>query len=360
VNTFATSTKITTRKQHHIDVCRAESGQEVESSLSAGFHNLKFVHTALPEMSWDEIETKSDFLGQSIAFPFFISCMTGGSEEGYQANRELAKAAQQANIPIGLGSMRVLLEDPSRLKDFRMKEVAPDVPVLANLGAVQLRELSVSKIKELIQSVEADALVIHLNCGQELFQSGGDRDFTGLYSAIGKFVDESQVPLIVKETGFGIRPAQVKKLLELGVEYVDLAGAGGTNWALVEERCREQGNHAGMEFADWGIPTAVLLESTRCFSGRILASGGLRSGMDLAKSLALGALAGGMALPLFQAALKGGADEVSQKIEEIHYVLKSTMLLTGCRTLDELRKVPLLKSSGFEQTVESLKKIDEI
>lgn len=345
---------IISRKQHHIDVCKEGSGFQVEGQLGSAFSEISFIHEAMPEIAWDDISTAVSFLGCPIKFPLFISCMTGGSAEGKSANRALAQAAQTKKLPIGLGSMRVLLDHPERAADFQIKKIARDVPVMANIGAVQIRELSFDRIRKLLEMIEADALVIHLNCGQEIFQPGGDTDFTGLLDAISRCTDHSGVPVIVKETGFGIHPRRVKTLLDRGVAYVDLAGSGGTNWVLVEECCKETRGESAAEFASWGIPTAPLVAATRPFNGKILASGGLRTGMDLAKSIAMGAVAGGMALPLIQAALKGGAEAVCDRLDAIEHTFRSVMLLTGCRSIAELQKAPLIYSPNFQHYLQQL------
>lgn len=340
---------ISKRKQDHIDVCRREAPHKIESEISSGFESLKFIHTALPELFLNEISTEIEFLESRIRLPLFISCMTGGTEEGYRANKELAIAAGIMNVPFGLGSMRVLLEHPDRIRDFSFRKYAEDAPIIGNIGAVQLRESSLYPLKDLCERLELNALTIHLNCGQELFQKGGDRDFRGLKTAIKSAIDELKIPMIVKETGFGINPSLINELIEMGAYYVDIAGAGGTNWILVEGAAQGRMDAAAAEFAEWGITTAHLLDASRKFQGKILASGGIRCGMDLAKAIALGAVAGGMALPFIRAALEGGHAAVCKMIEHFEQVLRSVMLLTGCKTTLQLREAPLLKTMAFEK-----------
>jgi isopentenyl-diphosphate Delta-isomerase len=350
VNT-TTKTDIPRRKQHHLDACMQ---QAVEGGGSTFFEDVMFIHRALPELNFDEINTGSEFLGQSVDMPLFISCMTGGSDQGKYANKELAKAAQALNIPIGLGSMRVLFTNPERLPDFQMRKEAPEIPIMANIGAAQIMDVSPKVLHEWLKKLEVNALVIHLNCGQEIFQDGGDTQFKGITEALSSIIENVPVPIIVKETGFGISPLEAKKLIGKGVCYVDLAGAGGTNWIAVEQQCQESADLAGSAFLDWGTPTAILLDALKDYKGKILSSGGLRSGMDLAKSLALGAVAGGMALPFIQAAIDGGAEEAIVFGYTIKKVLKSTMLLTGSRTISELQNQPLIRSLEFNHYVQSL------
>ena len=301
-----------------------------------------------------------EFLGKTIAAPVFISCMTGGSDEGFRANENLAKAAQTVGVPVGMGSIRVLFEHDEVFEHFHLKKLAPDVPVLANIGGVQIRELPHNRIRELCTRLEVDALVIHLNPGQELFQPDGDRDFRGIREAIGAYCSESTLPVIVKETGFGIAPHHVAELFDLGVSYVDLAGAGGTNWISVEAyRGDESALADAHEFGQWGLPTAILLSSIRerfdsTYDGKILASGGLRAPMDMAKSIALGAGLAGTALPLIREEAAGGVDAVVAMLERIIRTIHTTMVLTGSQSVDDLRRTPLWFTGSFRDSVQAL------
>lgn len=280
--------------------------------------------------------------------------MTGGSEGGGRINRQLAAAAQQAGIPVGLGSIRVLLENPDLFQQFHVKAAAPDVPVLANIGAVQVRDGDASALLSMVQRLEAQALVVHLNAGQELFQPEGDRDFRGLKQAIARLCEASSVPIIVKETGFGIGPGLVRELLRAGVSYVDLAGAGGTNWITVESyRLPAEERRGAADFAEWGVPTAVLLAACRTGKDRVLASGGIRTGMDAAKAVAMGAVLAGMALPVVRAAASGGTEAVVKLLRRMERTLRSVMLLTGSRTLADLRRGTVWLEPGLEASVES-------
>jgi len=280
--------------------------------------------------------------------------MTGGSEGGGRINRQLAAAAQAAGIPVGLGSIRVLLENPELFEQFHVKTQAPDVPVLANISAVQVRDGDMNALLSLVQRLEAQALVVHLNAGQELFQPEGDRDFRGLKAAIARLCEASPVPVIVKETGFGIGPGLVRELLRAGAAYVDLAGAGGTNWITVESyRLSTEERRAAAEFADWGAPTALLLASCRTGKEHVLASGGIRNGMDAAKAVAMGAVLAGMALPMVRAASSGGTEAVVRLVRRMERTLRTVMLLTGSRTVSDLRRGTVWLEPGLEASVES-------
>jgi isopentenyl-diphosphate delta-isomerase type 2 len=294
----------------------------------------------------EQVDTSVRFLGRRIPLPVFISCMTGGSAEGFRVNRELAVAAQELGIPVGTGSIRVLLEHPELGVHFSLKTLAPDVPLLANIGAVQVRDTESGRIDELVSTISADALVVHLNPGQELFQEDGDSDFRCLKESLKEFITRAPYPVIVKETGFGIHPADTNFLLEAGAAYVDLAGAGGTNWIAVEAyRGGKEDVVAAAEFDNWGYRTAPLLAMSPVESGKVLASGGLRSGMDVAKALALGAAACGLALPLAREAANGGAVAVVAYVRRIERVLRGVMLLTGSERVENLARTEVLARS---------------
>jgi isopentenyl-diphosphate delta-isomerase type 2 len=316
------------------------------------------VHRALPELAAGQIDTTCRFLEHDLRLPLFISCMTGGSEEGLEVNRELARAAQASGLPVGLGSFRVLFEHPERAAQFQLKGLAPQVPVLANLGAQEVRDRPQAEIFEWLRRLEVQALVVHLNAGQEFFQPEGERDFRGLKQAIARLCERSPVPVIVKETGFGILPSAVRELLDAGAAYVDLAGAGGTNWIRVEAyRLAGEQRAAAEEFADWGLPTAVLLGALRG-NERVLASGGLRSGLDAAKAVALGARLAGMALPFVRAVSTGGAEAVIGLVRQLELSFRAAMLLTGSRTLQDLRRGVLWEDPAFTAAVQSLQAAD--
>ena len=318
---------------------------------------MRFAHDALPEIAEHDLDTSETFLGARIALPFFISCMTGGSEGGFKANRQLAAAAQELRIPVGLGSIRVLLENPALFPHFHVKPLAPDVPVLANISAVQVRDGEIPALMSLVQRLEAQALVVHLNTGQELFQPEGDRDFRGLKQAIARLCEQCPLPVIVKETGFGIVPPLVRELLRAGAAYVDLAGAGGTNWITVESyRLSTEERAAAAEFADWGVPTAVLLAACRTGRDRVLASGGIRSGMDAAKAVAMGAALAGMALPAIRAVTAGGTEAVVKMFRRLEKTLRTVMLLTGSRTTADLRRGTVWLEPAFAASVESFER----
>lgn len=352
---------ISQRKARQLEICVDEDRYAVETG-DGGFASIKFLHRALPEVDEGRIDTTMTFLGSEIALPLLISCMTGGSADGYRVNRRLAEAAQRARVPVGMGSIRILFRDESYFEQFHLKALAPDVPVIANLSAVQLRDLDHRRVAETLRRLEVQALALHLNAGQELFQPEGDRDFRGLKETIARFCERSPLPVIVKETGFGMSPSEVDFLLSAGAAYVDIAGAGGTNWVRVESyRLGQRQADVARGLDDWGIPTALLLTALRRSAAhhpgerrRLIASGGIRSGPVLAKSLALGAELAGMALPFARAVYRSGVDGVLDEISGIAEGLRAVMTLTGSTSLEELRRKNLLIDPGIETMADRL------
>jgi len=357
---------ISERKARHLEICVDSESYSVETQRSY-FSGVRFLHRSLPEIDAASVDTRLQFLGNEIALPLLISCMTGGSAEGNLVNMRLAEAAERARVPVGMGSIRILFRDESYFDQFHMKPHAPNVPILANLSAVQIREIGHPRIIEILKRLEVQALAIHLNAAQELFQPDGDRDFHGLKEAVAHFCEDSPIPVIVKETGFGIRPSEVRFLLDAGAAYVDLAGAGGTNWVRVESY-RVPGAQAQVarEFDDWGIPTALILASLRSgalapgvgYEGRIIASGGLRTGSDVAKAIALGAGLAGMALPFARAVYSGGVEAALEEIAKIDLSLRTAMLLTGSPTLAKLRAQRLIIDPEFQAAADALTAAD--
>jgi isopentenyl-diphosphate delta-isomerase type 2 len=347
------------KKEKHLAICTDPSRFQVEGG-APGFAGVRFLHDALPEIAAEDLDTGVSFLGGRVPMPFFISCMTGGSEGGFRANRTLAAAAQELGVPVGLGSIRVLLSDPDLLPHFHVKPLAPDVPVLANIGAVQVRDGDRAVLLKTVERLEAQALVVHLNPGQELFQEDGDRDFRGLKESLRRLIDGSPVPVIVKETGFGIGPGLARELIAAGAAYVDIAGAGGTNWISVESYRLAGEAEAAKEFADWGMPTGLLLAALGGRQPRLLASGGIRTGMDAAKCLALGAELAGLALPAIRAAVDGGQEAVVALYRRLQRTLRAVMIMTGSRTVADLRNGTTWLQPAFAAEADALRRAWDI
>lgn len=330
------------RKSAHLGICLDDATYRVESGRTR-FDEVHPVHRSLPEIDADQVDTSTEFLGSRITMPVFISSMTGGSAEGYRTNKDLARIAAELGIPVGMGSIRILLRKPEVIEDFTLKKHAPSVPVFANIGGVQLPSVDHESIYRLIDTLAVDGIAVHLNPGQELFQAEGDRDFSGVLDGIARFIAGSPVPVIVKETGFGINPREVRDLLNIGATYVDIAGSGGTNWARVEAYREDTPDAMDtvVEFDHWGLPTALVLAALGRTTRGVLASGGVRSGMDVVRALALGADAVGMALPFIRALTDRGIPGAVDFGRRVQYVIRNAMVLSGCRRVEELHSAPL-------------------
>ena len=296
------------------------------ASLTTGLDSVRVLPRALPESALDDVDLSVLQWGRTLTSPLLISCMTGGTSEAGAVNRSLAIAAQEHSVALGLGSGRVLLEGgPDH--GFAVRDVAPDVLLLANLGAVQLHEYSVADCARLVELCDADALVLHCNAVQEAVQPGGDTDFSGLLDLIEDVCTALDVPVIAKEVGFGLAPADVKALVSAGVSGIDVAGAGGTNWARVEGLRDPRAGAVAAAFADWGLPTAdavrgarAALDAAGAGEVRLIGSGGLRHGVDALKVLCLGADLAGAARGLLRAGAEGpdaAVDAVAVLVEQL-------------------------------------------
>lgn len=332
------------RKAEHL---RINIERDVDGKgIDAGFDAYGFVHQALPEIDLAEVDTSTELLGRRLAAPLLISCMTGGTPEARRINRRLAQVAQRQSLAMGLGSARALIESPQSLDTFDARAVAPDVLLFANLGAVQLNKgYGIDECRRLIELLRADALVLHLNPLQEALQPEGDTCFRGLLAKIAQLCASAEFPVIVKEVGWGIAADAVRALFDAGVAAIDLAGAGGTSWSEVERyRIAEPWRAcvAG-EFAGWGIPTAEALVEARAAAPdkTLVASGGIRTGIDVLKALALGADLVGVAGPFLRAADRSpeSADDLARTLIE---TLRIGMFCLGASSLRALRSNPRL------------------
>ncbi|MFH0970973.1 MAG: type 2 isopentenyl-diphosphate Delta-isomerase [Candidatus Micrarchaeota archaeon] len=329
---------IENRKGEHVEIALNRS---IESRRrTTGFESMHFTHYSLPENDFDEINMRCSFLKHSLAAPFMIVSMTGGFEAAGKINKDLAAAAEKEGIVFALGSQRAMLEKPELKKTFQVRDVAPKVFLCGNIGAVQLQDYPQNKLEGLVSTIDADALCIHLNPLQEVIQKGGDKKWKGVLKQIEKAVDFLGVPVIVKEVGEGINFEAAKELEKAGVAAIDVAGVGGTSWSAIE--LHRKGAEAGETFWDWGNPTVQCLKECE---GKIkvplIASGGVRSGLDVAKSIRLGASLGGAGLPFIKAQNKGGAEGVRNEIRRWKHELQLAMFLTRSKTLSDLRKAKL-------------------
>ncbi len=335
------------RKASHLRICL---DREVQArNIRTGFEDITLVHRALPEIDRDEIDLSTIFLKKQLRAPFIFSAMTGGVKEAEKINIVLAEAAESLGLGMGVGSQRVAIENRRLSRTFRVaRDYAPSIPLIANLGASQLRSgWGIKEALEAVDMIEADALAIHLNPLQEVAQPEGEPGYRGVLEKIMELKERLPVPLIVKETGAGISREDAKRLEEARVDFLDVGGAGGTSWAAVEYyRAEESDDVSGMRlgktFWDWGIPTAAsIFECARSTSVPIIASGGIRSGLDAAKAITLGASFVGIALPLLKSAAKGRR-ELESEVEMILDELRSAMFLTSAVDLEELKGSPLV------------------
>jgi isopentenyl-diphosphate delta-isomerase len=337
--------EIENRKSEHLRVCIEE---DVEfQQLTSGLEKYRFTHCCLPELDRSDIELGTTFLGKSLKAPILISSMTGGTELAHLVNTRLATVAQRYGLAMGVGSQRIALEQPELAPTFAVRSLAPDILLLANLGAVQLNYgCGLEDCLKLVELLEADALILHLNPLQELVQSGGDSNFKGLLAKIEQICAQLPVPVIAKEVGNGISAPMAKQLIEAGVAAIDVAGAGGTSWAKVEsQRAKDnRQRHLGQVFADWGLPTAECITTIRSVNSTIplIASGGLKNGLDLAKAIALGADLGGLARPFLVAAIESEA-AVDELVKFLIAELEIVLFCTGNPNLSALKTSGALK-----------------
>jgi isopentenyl-diphosphate delta-isomerase len=333
-------TQASKRKSDHI---RINLEQDVASGLTTGLELYRFVHEALPEINLDEVQIKTKVFGHNLSAPLLISSMTGGTADAERINASLAEAAQTANIAMGVGSQRVAIEDPKQSRTFEVRKYAPDILLLANLGAIQLNHgYDLATCQRAVDMIQADALILHLNALQEALQPEGQTDFRGLLAKIEIICSQLPVPVVAKEVGWGFSVGTVRRLIDAGIAAIDIAGAGGTSWSQVEMHRATSKKQAALaaEFIRWGIPTAEAITKIHAeFPDLpIIASGGLRSGMDMAKCIALGAALAGMAGPFLKAAVKS-SEAVLGQINHLQQTLQISMFATGCTSLDGLVSV---------------------
>ncbi|GAB6909258.1 type 2 isopentenyl-diphosphate Delta-isomerase [Desulfosarcina cetonica] len=309
-----------------------------------GFERYDFNHKALPEVNLADIDISTTFLSKHLSLPFFIEALCGGSSKSIQINRNLARAAAELNIAMGVGSQRAMLKNPELTNTYQIRELAPAILLFGNIGATQLSELNTETIINMVQTIGADGLVIHLNAAQEMCQPEGDTDWRNVYFNIQRVCAQSPFPIIVKESGCGIDAETARNLASAGVACIDVAGAGGTSFTKVEAYRDKQNSQT---FDEWGIPTAESLKRCRqSVDLPLIASGGMRTGIECAKAIAMGASLVGFALPLLQAAIRSHCDVVSYLLQ-IANDLKKTMLLVGAKDIAALKQVALLQLSSY-------------
>lgn len=362
--------QIKERKDEHIQICLEEDVKA--RNITTGFEDIHLIHRALPEISLKEIDLSTTVFNHLFSAPLIVEGMTGGTEKAITINAAIAQAVEELGLGMGVGSQRAAIEDPTLEKTFKVaREEAPNAFLIANLGGPQLiKGYGVKEAQRAVEMIEADALAIHLNPLQEVVQPEGETDYKGIIEEISEIVKGLDVPVIVKETGAGIAAEEAKTLEAIGVSGIDVAGAGGTSWAAVEYyRAKKQGNQSAQMFGealwDWGIPTAIsLVEVIQSVSLPVIASGGIRSGEDAAKAIALGASLTGIAWPALVSALKGST-AVKETLNLMIGQLTSAMFLVGADSIKKLKVSPLvltgktaewLRTRGFTLEIYARKK----
>lgn len=346
---------INKRKTEHIRLCLNDNVEGINKTT--GLEGISFIHNALPEIDFNDIQLDSTFLNKKVNAPFLVSSMTGGSELAEEINGNLAKAAEKKGWAIALGSTRALLESDAHKDSFLVRQHAPTAPLIANIGAVQFNYgYGADECQRIVDLTEADSIVLHLNSLQEITQDEGDINFHELLPKIEEVCKKLSVPVGVKEVGFGIDGTVAKRLYDAGISYIDVAGAGGTSWSQVEKlRSKDPLRKAAAEaFNSWGIPTKDCIVSVRSELGSrvpVVASGGMKTGVDAAKAMTIGADMIGFARKLLQAATES-EEAVIEAMTQIEFELKMTMFGIGVKTIDELKntnRVTIMGQSLLEE-----------
>ncbi|OYT43918.1 type 2 isopentenyl-diphosphate Delta-isomerase [Candidatus Bathyarchaeota archaeon ex4484_40] len=361
------------RKSDHLRICLEE---EVNArNVTTGFEEIFLVHRALPEINRDDVNLSTRLFGHEFSAPIIVEGITGGTLKALKINASIAEAVERLGLGMGVGSQRAALEDSTLEKTFTIaREKAPNAFLIANIGGPQLAKgYSLQDLRRAVEMIDADALAIHLNPLQEAVQPEGETTYRGILESIRRVARDLEVPVIVKETGAGISAEDAKMLEAAGVAGIDVSGAGGTSWAAVEyHRAKRRGNESSRRLGevlwDWGIPTAVsLVETVQSVSVPVIASGGIRSGNDAAKAIALGASLVGLASPVLAPALKG-AEEVEGLLNDMIDQLRNVMFLVGADSVEALRSVPLvltgktaewLRARGFEPDLYARRKLNK-
>ncbi len=333
------------RKSSHVDLVL---NQKIDYLKSTGLEKYEFVHNALPEIDFSEIDTSVRFFSHKFSSPIIVSSMTGGYDRAARINSSIAELCVERNIGMGVGSQRQALQNDDYVESFRIvRKISKDIFVMGNIGAAQVADgFALREVRKIIDMVAADALAVHLNALQELIQPEGDKNFRGVLNGIGRLVGAAKIPVIVKETGAGIGADAARRLIEVGVSAIDVSGAGGTSWAAIET-LRRSDRRIGRKFWDWGIPTADALVQVNALRSRnkimLISSGGIRDGMDVAKSIALGADLCAGAQPFLKALDRGGTKGLVREFDAWVEELKGAMLLTGSTNINQLKKAKIVK-----------------
>lgn len=343
-------TTIAKRKDDHLDLCATDDVAFRDRTTL--LECVRLVHQSLPEMALSELDTRVTLCGKTLRAPILIAGMTGGTERAGEINRALAAVAERRGYAFGLGSQRAMSRSPDAVSTYTVREQAPTTLLFGNIGIVQASQWPTAQVAELVAAVGADAVCVHMNPAMEIVQPEGDRDFRGGLDTFRRLVSELAVPVIAKETGNGVSRELVATLFEAGVRHVDVSGAGGTSWVGVETlRATGAGRALGEALWDWGIPTAASVVYSHSAKMTTIATGGIRTGLDVARSVALGARVAGIARPVFQAYTTGGVAAVDTFFDAVESELRAVMLLTGSRSCEHLRLAPRIISGELRDWV---------
>ena len=345
------------RKNQHLQIV---TDNDVAHGRGNLLSDVRLIHQALPEFNLDSINSETEFFGKKLRAPLMITSMTGGADFAEQMNTGLAEIAESLGIAFAVGSQRVMLRHPEVTAHFAVRRAIPNGVLLGNIGAVQLSEYSTDVIAGLVDQIEADGICVHLNPAQELMQAEGHRNFAGLLDQIARLVDLLQGRVLVKETGTGMSPDDLRKLNAIGVKYIDVSGSGGTSWTRVESYRASNKilRQAGKTFANWGVPTAYSLLAAREICAEdtcLIGSGGIFNGLDCARAIACGANLAGFARPVLLKFVEEGSQGAAFFIENMIYELKTSMLLTGSKDIPALQQAPRVYTGELRSWIESLR-----
>jgi isopentenyl-diphosphate delta-isomerase len=349
-------TSIGSRKADHLALCATD--EVAFRDKTTLLEQVRFIHDALPDLDAAAIDLSTTLFGKKLRAPIVIAAMTGGTEEAANVNRELSALAEERGYGFGLGSQRAMHIRSETTETYGVRQAAPSTLVLGNIGVVQARAMTLPEVEALVRAIGADALCIHLNPAMELVQPGGDRDFRGGLETIAPLVRELPFPVVVKETGCGISSHVGRRLVAAGVRHLDVSGAGGTSWVAVETKRAEaaadlRARALGEALWDWGIPTAASVGALAPLGlETLIATGGVATGLDVARAIALGASAAGIARPALQALTRGGRAAAIDFFEAIETELRAVMLLTGSPNVAALRKAPKVLGSELRAWIE--------
>ena len=332
------------RKIEHLDICLK---QAVETGDPL-FEDVRLLHQSLPETDLKDVDTSCEFLGKKLDFPLMIAAITGGCEEAGKINEALAKVAERKGLAFGVGSQRAMIEKPELTRTFSVRSAAPSILLLGNIGITALKQVPHDQVAHAVEAIEADGLCVHINPAQEIFQNEGDEDFSGCLNALERFCSAAPFPVVGKEVGNGISREAAERLKGAGVRAIDVGGLGGTSWTLIDSL--RSGKDAS-RYREWGIPTAAAILEAQV-GLPVIATGGLRNGLHMAKAIALGADLCGIALPFLRILARDGVPGVEDFVEGLKRDFRHALFLTGCRNIAQLQQTSLIFKAGLKEWVD--------